>query len=52
MRIFLVSYFLVPPQDVVPYAQHVMRLMGAAALLALKFAKRLCLNDQSGCFLV
>jgi len=32
MRIFLVAYFVVPPQDLVPYAQ---RVMGAAALPAI-----------------
>jgi len=32
MRIILVAYFVVPPQDVVPYAQRVVRVMGAAAL--------------------
>jgi len=34
MRIFLVAYFLVPPQDLVPYAQRVVRVVGAAALPA------------------
>src|SRR4029434_10828615 len=29
---FSVAYFLVPPQDLVPYAQRVVRVMGAAAL--------------------
>jgi len=32
MRIFLVAYFVVPTQDLVPYAQRVVRVMGAAAL--------------------
>jgi len=32
MMIFLVASFLVPPQDWVPYAQRVVRVMGAAAL--------------------
>jgi len=32
MRIFLVAYFVEPPQDLVPYAQRVVRVMGAAAL--------------------
>jgi len=32
MRIFLVAYFVVPPQDLVPHAQRVVRVMGAAAL--------------------
>jgi len=31
MRIFLVAYFVVPPQDLVPYAQRVVRVMGVAA---------------------
>jgi len=31
--IFLVAYSLVPPQDLVPYAQRVVRVMGAAALI-------------------
>jgi len=31
--IFLVAYFLVPPQDLVNYAQRVVRVMGAAALI-------------------
>jgi len=34
MMIFLVAYFVVPPQDLVPYAQCVVRVMGAVALLA------------------
>jgi len=29
---FLVAYFLVPPQDLVHYAQRIVRVMGAAAL--------------------
>jgi len=33
MRIFLVAYFVVPPQDLVLYAQRVVRVMGAAALV-------------------
>jgi len=33
MRIFFVAYFVEPPQDLVPYAQRVVRVMGAAALL-------------------
>jgi len=32
MRIFLVAYFVELPQDLVPYAQRVVRVMGAAAL--------------------
>jgi len=32
MRIFLVAYFVVSPQDLVPYAQHVVPVMGVAAL--------------------
>ena len=31
---FSVANFLVPPQDLVPYAQRVVRVMGAAALRA------------------
>ena len=34
MMIFQLPIFLVPPQDLVPYAQRVVRVMGAAALLA------------------
>ena len=32
MMIFQLPIFLVPPQDLVPYAQRVVRVMGAAAL--------------------
>jgi len=32
MRIFLVAYFVEPPQDLVPYAQRIVRVMEAAAL--------------------
>ena len=34
MMIFQLPIFLVPPQDLVPYAQRVVRVMGAAALCA------------------
>jgi len=33
MRIFLVAYFVEPPQDLVPYAQRVVCVMGAAVLV-------------------
>ena len=32
MMIFQLPIFLLPPQDLVPYAQRVVRVMGAAAL--------------------
>jgi len=32
--IFLVAYFVEPPQDLVPYAQRVVRVMGAAGLVS------------------
>ena len=35
MMIFQLPIFLVPPQDLVPYAQRVVRVMGAAALVTL-----------------
>jgi len=35
MRKIFVAYFVVPPQDLVPYPQRVVRVMGAAALLTL-----------------
>jgi len=43
MTIVLVAYFLVPPQDFVPYVQRVVRVMGAAAL-------RTCMHAYSGRF--
>src|SRR4029434_5451385 len=41
MMIFQLPIFLVPPQDLVPYAQRVVRVMGAAALGPLLFVDSL-----------